>query len=82
MRKFNVKTKIPEDLYMGDLKDFSWLVEKLFSPSDKIKGCELLFVDAVFFNSKGKPKFIAKTEKDGCIICVKNPNKLKLPEVR
>jgi hypothetical protein len=59
----------------GERKDFLWLMEQLLPPSDKIKGCELVFPDTVFFE-KGKPKVLIKSDKDLCLTSVRAPTKL------
>jgi len=46
---------------------FRDLIDKLFANSEKIKGAQILFPDTVFFD-EGKPLFIARIDKDGCLI--------------
>ena len=55
------------------------MIEKLLPPNPaKLKGCELVFPDTVFFNLKGNPKMIVKTDRDFCLIAVRNQSKLQL----
>jgi len=56
------------------------LLEHLLPPSDKICGCELLLPETAIFEG-GKPKFIVKTDKDGCIVMM-NKAKMGLEELR
>jgi len=48
--------------------------------TDKFKGCELIFPETVFFKG-GKPKLMIKSDKDFCLVAIKNPEKLKLPAI-
>ena len=48
---------------------FGQLIEWMFANSDKIKGAQVLFPDTVFFED-GKPSFIAKIDKEGCLFKV------------
>jgi hypothetical protein len=58
---------INQDAYTTiEEKKFVWLLEHLLPPNEKIKGCELVFPDSVFF-SKGKPKFVVKSDRDNCL---------------
>ena len=61
----------------GEPQTFYWLMQHLLSYSEKIKGCELIFPDTVFFEN-GDAKSIIKTDKDFCLISVKNQSKLSL----
>jgi hypothetical protein len=74
-KKFNTSIFIDEEL---NFRDF---IENLFANTEKIKGAQLLFPDTVFFE-EGKPLFIARIDKDGCLIKITQPNKLGLQEVR
>lgn len=48
-----------------------------------LEGCEVLFPDSLFFTEDGKPDFIAKTDKEGKILAIKDPKRLeKLQEIR
>ena len=59
-------------------RGFSWLMEHLLSPSpSKIKGCELVFPDTVWFNQKGFPYLIIRNDRDFCLMAVKSHNKLR-----
>jgi hypothetical protein len=49
--------------------------------TDKYKGCELIFLETCFFKA-GKPKVVIKTDKEFCMIAVRNPEKLKLTSVK
>ena len=49
----------------------------LSSNPAKIKGCELVFPDTVWFNNKGAPYLIIRNDKDFCLIAVKSHNKLR-----
>jgi hypothetical protein len=60
---------------------FTTLIEWLFANSDKIKGAQILFPDTVFFE-EGKPSFIARIDKEGCMIKVTHPSKLALQDIR
>jgi len=74
------KDKEYRELYGGEKQTFSWLMHHLLPYSEKIKGCELIFPDTVFFED-GKPKVIIKTEKDYCLISQKGPVKLSLVNI-
>lgn len=50
----------------GRRQSFRWLVERMFSPVADILGCQVTFPETVFFQ-EGKPKFIVRTDKNGCI---------------
>lgn len=60
VKKFNTSIFFEEEIQFRDL------IEKLFANSDKIKGAQILFPDTVFFD-EGKPLFIARIDKDGCL---------------
>ena len=58
------------------------MIEKLLSPSPgKLKGCELVFPDTVFFNTKGYPKMIVRTDREFCLTAIKNPSKLNFNSI-
>jgi hypothetical protein len=46
---------------------FKTLIEWLFASNDKIKGAQILFPETVFFED-GKPSFIARNDKECCLI--------------
>lgn len=51
-------------------------MKHLLPYSDKIKGCELIFPDTVFFEN-GEPLLLIKTDpKDFCLLSVKGSQKL------
>ena len=64
---FDIKKKVNLQLLFDTPTTFVQLVEWLFASSDKIKGAQILFPDTVFFED-GKPYFIAKVDKEGCMI--------------
>lgn len=64
---FEVKKKINTSLLNDTPIQFPQLIEWMFASSDKIKGAQILFPDTVFFED-GKPSFIAKVDKEGCMI--------------
>ena len=66
--------------YQGFEKDFPWLVEHLLPFSEKIKGCEIVFPDTVFFRG-GLPVMIVKMDKDFCLTSIKNKSKLSLQNI-
>lgn len=68
--------------FKNDKIEFIKLVEYLLPPSLDLEGCELKFPDSVFFGEDGKPQFIAKTDKDGKMICVNQPNRLTTTDIR
>ena len=59
----------------GEKQDFLWLMEHLLPYSEKIRGCELLFPDTVFYLN-GKPKIIIKSDKEQCLVSTKSASKL------
>jgi hypothetical protein len=61
--------------------DFQWLVEHLLPYSDRIKGCECIFPDTIFFKN-GKPYLLVKMDKDFCLHGVKSGTKLNLQNVQ
>ena len=52
--KFEVKREVNMRLLEGKQLTFVQLIEHMLPPNDKIKGCQVLFPDTVFF-SAGKP---------------------------
>ena len=66
-----------EYLYEGLIRDFAWFMTHLLPANDKIKGCELLFPDTVFFK-RGKPTVIIKTDREFCLVPINQANKLIL----
>jgi hypothetical protein len=63
---FEVKKKIDMKLLNDTPVQFAQMIEWLFASNDKIKGAQILFPDTVFFED-GKPSFIAKVDKEGCM---------------
>lgn len=56
-------------------------MRSLMPESDKVKGCELIFPDTVFFK-KGKPVIIIKSDpRDYCLQGVTHPKKLSLQSI-
>lgn len=78
---FEVKKKINTSLLNDTPIQFPQLIEWMFASSDKIKGAQILFPDTVFFED-GKPSFIAKVDKEGCMIKITQPSKLGLQDIR
>ena len=76
-----VKQKEDLHLLMDTPTPFVQLIEWMFPSSDKIKGAQILFPDTVFFE-EGKPAFIARIDKEGCLVKVTQPSKLGLQEIR
>jgi hypothetical protein len=60
---------------------FVQIIEWLFASSDKIKGAQILFPDTAFFDD-GKPSFIARVDKEGCMIKITQASKISLQEIR
>lgn len=75
------KKKFNAAIYYEEEVQFRDLIEKMFPNSDKIKGAQILFPDTVFFED-GKPLFIARIDKDGCLTKISQASKLSLQEVR
>ena len=69
-------------LYKREAIPFIKFVEYLLPPSLDLEGCEVLFPDSVFFGDDGKPIFVAKTDKDGRMILINQPNKLGLTDIK
>jgi len=63
---FEVKKKADMRLLTDTPVQFAQLIEWLFASNDKIKGAQVMFPDTVFFED-GKPSFIAKVDKEGCM---------------
>jgi len=57
-------------------------MQSLVSPYDSVHGCELNFPDTAFIDSGGKITEIIKTDKEGFIISIKQPHKLKQQAIR
>jgi hypothetical protein len=57
------------------------MIEWLFASSEKIKGAQILFPDTVFFED-GKPSFIARVDKEGCMQKISQASKITLQEIR
>jgi hypothetical protein len=74
-------TEINEEEIDTDLKDFCWVAEHLLSTHDKVHGCEILIPETYFF-VKGKPKYMAKSDKNGFLTSVRHHDKLELTEIR
>ena len=66
--------------YNGQTKDFAWLIEHLLPFSERIKGCECIFPDTIFFKN-GKPSMIVRMDKDFCLTSVKTGSKLNLTNI-
>lgn len=89
-RRTQVALTVSQDDMHGDLRelvfegiprDFEWLMRSLLPESDKVKGCELIFPDTVFFK-KGKPVLIIKSDmRDYCLQGVTHPKKLSLQSI-
>lgn len=76
-----MQMEVREALYTGHTRDFYWLMTHLLPFNDKIRGCELIFPDSVFF-TRGKPKLIIKSDhRDYCLMAIKNPSKLNLQQI-
>ena len=79
--KFDVKKEVNLEILQGKRITFAKLVEFMLPPNEKIKGCQVLFPDTVFFGH-GKPQFIAKNDKEGCMMIIQQANKLALQDIR
>ena len=62
-------------------RKFLWLIEHLLPPNEKLRGCQAVFPDSVFFVN-GKPKFIVRTDKENCLFAIRQESKLNLLEIR
>ena len=72
---------LSELVFEGIPRDFEWLMRSLLPESDKVKGCELIFPDTVFFK-KGKPVIIIKSDsRDFCLQGISHPKKLSLQSI-
>jgi len=77
----NDEGDLSELVFEGIPRDFEWLMRSLMPESDKVKGCELIFPDTVFFK-KGKPVIIIKSDsRDYCLQGVTHPKKLSLQSI-
>ena len=82
LKKTNKKDSI---IYQGEEITFERLVEFLF-PSPKHQSFmnegpdafDICIADSCFLTEEGKPTFIVRTDKDGKLIKVTDPKKLKL----
>jgi len=71
-------TEINEMIYEGISRDFFWFMNQLITQSDKLRGCELIFPDTVFFKN-GKPVLVVKSDpRDFCLMGIRHPKKLSL----
>lgn len=68
-------------LLVGKKLSFSKLIEYMLPPNEKVKGCQVLFPDTVFFGH-GKPQFIAKCDREGCLMIIQQQSKLALQDIR
>lgn len=59
----------------GQHMDFLWLMEHLLPYSDKIKGCELIFPDTVFYVN-GKARIFIRSDKEQFLVGTKALSKL------
>lgn len=66
---FDEKKKVNLQILTHTQIEFVRLIEYLLATSDKIKGAQILFPDTVFFED-GKPNFIARIDKEGCLFKV------------
>ena len=57
-------------------------MRSLVSPYDSVHGCELNFPDTAFIDCEGKITEIIKTDKEGFIISLNQPHKLKQQAIR
>lgn len=67
--RFEIKKTMNLEILTGKRIPFSQLIEYLLPPNEKVKGCQVLFTDTVFF-AHGKPQFIARNDKEGCLMIV------------
>ena len=63
-------------------KDFKWIIQHLTSPTNNLKGCEINIPESVFFCKNGKPEFMLKKDKDGCLVAITQPSKLQIYKIR
>lgn len=80
MKKIEMRTLFTATV-QGEKQDFLWLMTHLLPSTEKLKGCELIFPDTVFFEN-GKPKIIIRTDrqskdKDFCLQGVKSAARLQ-----
>jgi hypothetical protein len=72
---------VNEMLYEGIPRDFFWFMQQLITASDKVKGCELIFPDTVFFKN-GKPILVIKSDpREFCLMGIRHPKKLSLASI-
>lgn len=77
-RTFQIKEMDHKLQHVGGFpQSFRWLMEHLLPPSDRIKGCELIFPDTAFF-SGGSLVLMIKMDKDFCVEGVRNRKKLSV----
>lgn len=69
-------------MFSQDKINFMKFVEFLLPPSLDLEGCEILFPDSLFFDDSGKAAFVAKTDKEGKMLCMNQPNKMGLNDIR
>jgi hypothetical protein len=82
VKVYSNKNERDESLYeAGEDRRFCWFLEHLLPINEKIRGCSIIFPDSVIF-SKGKPKFIAKNDREGCLMVIKQASKLNLGDIR
>ncbi|CDW81558.1 UNKNOWN [Stylonychia lemnae] len=80
--RFEIKKLMDMKLLEGKkTMKFSKLIQCMLPPNEKIKGCQVLFPDTVFFGH-GKPQFIAKCDKEGCLMVIQQQSKLALQDIR
>lgn len=78
---FGAKKAINMKLLFENPTSFVQVIEWLFASSEKIKGAQILFPDTAFFED-GKPSFIARIDKEGCIIKITQASKISLQDIR
>ena len=61
-------------------RSFQWLISCLVSNNERVKGCELIFQDTVFFKN-GEVHSLVKMDKEFCLIAQRNKKKLYLQAV-
>ena len=77
--KLEVKQSVDFRLLEGKQITFAQLITYMLPPNDKLKGCQVLFPDTVFFVG-GKPHFISKNDREGYLTTV--THHLGLQEIR
>ena len=66
---------------IGDIEQISFhkLMQMLCAPTEQFQGCEILFPETVFFDSKlGKASEFIKTNNEGYLISIKSEKRLNL----